>query len=90
MADRLSHERASLARSPREDDVSGISTPTEIGHYTQDPSTNKHPVLSTEESLHNMNATLERSAVQEWFSTVVDSLLSLAPLFFLSKSLSLP
>ncbi|KZM20786.1 hypothetical protein ST47_g8099 [Ascochyta rabiei] len=58
----------------------------------QNPTTNKNLASVKEQSVDGTHATLARSAVQEWFSTILDALLSLAPLFFLviaSLSLSL-
>lgn len=80
-----SNSYAALPERPDEDNVSGISTPTVTGPSTEDPVANKDPILVTEQNADNATATLARSAVQEWFSTVVDALLSLTPLFFLSK-----
>ncbi|KAF9690634.1 hypothetical protein EKO04_011473 [Ascochyta lentis] len=72
--------------------MSGVSTPSTTERSAQDPTTNKNTPSVVEQSVDSTHATLARSAVQEWFSTVLDALLSLAPLFFLviaSLSLSL-
>lgn len=97
MAERISHERGNLGTSASEtqtretrpetllgDDVTGTSTPAVTTHSIEDPKANKNPVSVTEKGVESAHATLARSAVQEWFSTVLDALLSLAPLFFLS------